>query len=367
MRVFQVGNIYPAHLDQLQPRLANCENEDATNAVILSDVPQAQLLAICISKNPDGRLSFPQYEKGLRHWASDNGLSSDTTLDEILLAQIENHRSEVFYSVNSARHSETFMRRMPGCVRLKVGWLGSAIVGTGLQHFDAIVSNFPTLNANHAKVGLRTNYLTPSYESQTDAMGFVPWDDRRTDLFFAGTFSLHHQNRARLIEDVSCTLADQSLNADFRLLNSRYTKMAERTPLGLFPPFSKVRRPRSVRRVAKPPVFGNEMYGLLGRTKLVLNMAIDIAGRDRGNMRSFESLSAGALMISDAGDYPEGFENGETHVTYQSNAEALSLITHYINEPSEAQRIARNGWEMIRLRYSKARQWEDFAALCAEL
>ncbi|RFP88238.1 glycosyltransferase family 1 protein [Rhodobacteraceae bacterium 63075] len=367
MRVFQVGNIYPAHLDHLQPRLVRCANEDDANAVILTDVPQAQLLAICISNNPDGRLCFPQYEKGLRLWAIDNGLSPDTTPEDILLAQIEDHRSEVFYSVNSTRHSEAFMRQLPGCVRLKIGWLGSEVVGTGLQHFDAVVSNFPTLNAKHSKAGLRTKYLTPSYETQTDAKGFVPWEDRRTDLFFAGTFSRHHQNRAGLIEDISCTLADQSLIADFRLLNSRYTKLAESTPLGFFPPFSKVRRPRSVRRVAKSPVFGQEMYGLLGRAKLVINMAIDIAGTDRGNMRSFESLSAGAMMISDAGDYPEGFENGETHVTYQSNAEALSLITYYIHEPSEAKRIARNGWEMIRWRYSKARQWEDFVALCADL
>lgn len=367
MRVFQVGNIYPAHLDHLQPRLSRSANEDDTNAVILTDVPKAQLLAICISNNPNGRLCFPQYEQGLRNWASDNGLSYDTTPDDILLAQIEDHRSEVFYSVNSTRHSEAFMRQMPGCVRLKIGWLGSEVRGTGLRHFDAIVSNFPTLNAKHSKAGLRTKYLTPSYETQTDAKDFVPWEDRRSDLFFAGTFSRHHQNRARLIEDISCTLADQSLIADFRLLNSRYTKLSESTPLGLFPPFSKVRRPRSVRRVAKSAVFGQEMYGLLGRAKLVINMAIDIAGKDRGNMRSFESLSSGVLMISDAGDYPEGFENGETHVTYQSNAEALTLITHYIHEPTEAQRIARNGWEMIRWRYSKARQWEDFVALCADL
>ena len=367
MRIFQVGNIYPAHLDRLRPYLARCTNEESSNVMILRDVAQAQLLAICTSDNPNGRLCFPQYEKGLRHWARDNGLSSNTSPDDILLAQIEDHRTEIFYSINSTRHSETFLRRMPGCVRRTIGWLGSEIVGTGLPHFDAIVSNFPTLNANHAKAGLSTFYLTPSYETQTDLTGYVSWSGRCRDVFFAGTYSRHHQKRAQLIEDVSSTVADQRFSADFRLLNSRYTRLAETTPLGLFPPFSKVRRPRSVRRFAKPPAFGREMFNLLGHSRMVINMAIDIAGRDRGNMRCFETLSAGALMISDEGNFPDGFVNGETHVTYRDTDGALALVHHYLNEPEEAAQIARAGWDMIRQTYSKARQWRDFVSLIESL
>jgi len=367
MKVFQVANIYPAHLARLGPALSQCDSADAATAMILADVPQAQILAPCIGDNPDGQLCFPQHQDGLRLWAQSRGMPQDTSADDILLAQIEEHGADVFYSTNATRHSKIFLGRMPGCVRLKIGWLGSEIVGTGLHQFDVIVSNFPTLNANHAKAGLRTYYLTPSYETQTDVTGYVPWPERRCDLFFAGTYSRHHQKRARLIEDVSRTAANQSFSADFRLLNSRHTRLAETTPLGLFPPFSKVRRPLSVRRFAKPPTFGRDLFDLLGNARIVLNTAIDIAGRDRGNMRCFETLSAGALMISDEGHYPDGFVDGETHVTYRDTDGALARVQHYLNKPEKAANIARAGWDMIRQRYSKARQWQDFVTLVGSL
>lgn len=367
MKVFQVANIYPAHLARLGPALLQCDSEYAATNLILADVPQAQILAPCLGDDRDGRLCFPQYEPALRRWAIAHGLAPNTAADDILLAQIEDHGAEVFYSTNATRHSEGFLRRMPGCVRLTIGWLGSEIVGTGLPHFNAIVSNFPTLNAYHAKAGLRTFYLTPSYETQTDVTGYLPWSVRRRDVFFAGTYSRHHQKRARLIEDVARTVGDQRFIVDFRLLNSRYTRLAEATPLGLFPPFSKVRRPRNVRRFAKPAAFGREMFDLLGHARIVINIAIDIAGRDRGNMRCFEALSAGALMISDEGDYPEGFIDGQTHITYRDTGGALALIQHYLNEPELAAHIARAGWDMIRQTYSKARQWHDFVALVGTL
>lgn len=89
--------------------------------MIIADLPQSQLLAHIVSDDSEGRLCFPQYVEGLRHWARDNGLPADVTPDDIVLAQIEDHGAEVFYSVDANRHSEMFIRRMPGCVRLKVG------------------------------------------------------------------------------------------------------------------------------------------------------------------------------------------------------------------------------------------------------
>ena len=367
MRVFQVGNIYASHLDRMKPTLDNLVGYEETHAAILGDVAHAQLLSPAADEAGSITLCFPQYLRGLRQWAREKGLSEKTEEDDILLAQVEEHRTEVFYSINATRHSAAFLKRMPGTVRLLIGWLGSPIVGDTFPHYHAVVSNFPSINARHAEMGLSTHYLTPSYETQTDRIPDRPWTGRMTDLFFAGTYSRHHQRRAQLLELVADEASERTLNADLRLLPSRFTALAERTPLGLFPPFSHVRRPRSVRHFSKLPVFGREMFGLFADSKIVMNMAIDMAGSDRGNMRCFEAMSAGSLMISDEGTYPDGFEPGETHLVYRDVSEAISIARSCLNDPEKASSIAAKGATLMRYRYSKARQWADFQSLCAGL
>ena len=90
---------------------------------------------------------------------------------------------------------------------------------------------------------------------------------------------------------------------------SRLTRLAE-SPLGRLLPLRKHRRPDAIAKIAKAPVFGRELYELIGTSKIVLNGAIDMAGQDRGNMRCFEAMGCGALLVSDDGHYPRGNETG---------------------------------------------------------
>lgn len=365
-RVFQVGNIYPAHLQKLDGQLKLAESAAEAYDIILNDVPQSQLLRPCINSTSAAKLCFPQDKHGLALWARENGMPEASSPDKVLHAMIEEHCAEVFYSINATHHSESLMRNMPGCVRLKIGWLGSRNVGGALTLFDAIVSNFPTLNKLHQSQGLSSYYLTPSYETQTDRFLDIT-GPRPTDIFFAGTYSRHHTQRAQFIEAVARRADESKTDVRLHLLNSRYTGLAERTPLGLIQPFRNVRRPHVVRRIARPPMLGVEMLQQLCRTKIVINMAIDIAGRDRGNMRCFEAMSAGAIMISDDGNYPAGFEPGQTHLTYQTIDEAMTLIETCLAEPAAFVEIGQRGASMLRTRYSKNRQWSDFVSLCEHL
>ena len=45
------------------------------------------------------------------------GLSTRVSLGDILLAQVESHRAEVFYNLDPVRYGSDFVRRLPGCVR----------------------------------------------------------------------------------------------------------------------------------------------------------------------------------------------------------------------------------------------------------
>jgi spore maturation protein CgeB len=113
-------------------------------------------------------------------------------------------------------------------------------------------------------------------------------------------------------------------------------------------------------------VFGRAYYDLLGRTKIVLNGAIDMAGNDRGNMRCWEALGGRTLLLSDAGNYPPGMVDGKTIRTYRSAMHAIELIEESLADCEARHRIANCGYDIIRTRYSKAAQWDRFQRLVAE-
>jgi len=151
----------------------------------------------------------------------------------------------------------------------------------------------------------------------------------------------------------------------YHLDRSRLTRLAE-SPLGLLPPLRRQRRPSAVRRVAQPGVFGRELYAALGSAKIVLNAAVDMAGDERGNMRCFEAIGCGALLLSDEGIYPSGMQPGATLLTYRDAADAVARVEQLLAQgPAAWQAITKHAATMIRSEYSRDRQWQAFVDLCA--
>jgi hypothetical protein len=147
---------------------------------------------------------------------------------------------------------------------------------------------------------------------------------------------------------------------------SRLTTLAE-SPLGRLLPLGKHRRPETVATIAKPPMFGRQLYELIGKSKIVLNGAIDMAGHDRGNMRCFEAMGCGALLLSDAGNYPEAMNAGETMIAYSTAGDCLDRIQELLIDWDDAKKIADNGRARIRDLYSKEFQWTLFRRVIASL
>lgn len=297
-----------------------------------------------------------------RLWAREHGLGSRTSLEEILKAQIEEHRTDVFYNLDATGLSRNFIRSLPGCVKHAIAWHAAPLRDVVFSDYDLVVCNFPTLLAAFRDRGCRAEYFYPAYDpalSQTAAQR-----NRPIDVLFAGGYSRHHRHRAAVLEAVS-KLADR-FNIAFHLDLSRLCALAE-SPLGYLLPMARHRRPPKIRAIAKRPVFGLDYYEVLSRAKIVLNGAIDFAGPDRGNMRCFEALGSGALLLSDAGNYPKGMEDGQTIVTYDSPEHAVRQVEAFLNEPERRFAIAQAGHQMVSTCYSKESQWARFELLVASL
>ena len=127
--------------------------------------------------------------------------------------------------------------------------------------------------------------------------------------------------------------------------------------------FARHRRPESVRSVSRPPAFGVELYRALSQAKIVLNGAIDMSGNERGNMRCFEGMGCGALLLSDDGKYPDGMVPGSTLITYGSPVDAIAQVRRLLVDVDQREAIAREGHKMVSTRYSKEVQWLRFQEL----
>jgi hypothetical protein len=297
-----------------------------------------------------------------KKWALEQGMYSETELSEILLAQIEHHRTEVFYNLDPMRYGSDFVRKLPGCVKHSIAWRAAPSPGADFSAYSLVVCNFPSILKSYEERGWRSAYFTPAHDPVMNR--YATNIERPIDVLFVGGYSRHHRRRAEVLEAVAAR--GREMNIVFHLDSSRLTNWAE-SPLGQLLPLGKYRRPKEIRAVGAPPVFGLELYEAISRAKIVLNGAVDMAGEDRGNMRCFESMGCGSLMISDAGIYPKGMLDERTMLTYKSIDEAIAKIRISLEQPAFRQSIAHRGLTLLQNAYSKREQWCNFGALVSEL
>jgi hypothetical protein len=201
----------------------------------------------------------------------------------------------------------------------------------------------------------------PAHDPVMDDYGH---GDRPIDVVFVGGYSRHHRARAKILERVAQFAEVHRI--ELRLDASRLTRLAE-SPFGKLLPLQKHRRPGAIARIARPPVFGRDLYELIGSSKIVLNGAIDMAGNDRGNMRCFEAMGCGALLVSDEGRYPDGMKPGTTIETYGTPEQAVEVVTSCLRSWPESAEMAALGRNCVRESYSKARQWKQFCELVGRI
>jgi hypothetical protein len=360
MRLFQNFGLSPSYRRYFDRRHFAPGFEERLQAFLADRFGASHLLLPVLNGDESAFFTNGDDELLQRAWAKANGLPRSSPLDIILLSQIEAHRTEVFYNLDPMRYGSEFVRRLPGCVRTTICWRAAPSPGTDFGAYDFIVCNFPGILESYRQRGWRAEFFAPAHDPEMDA--YAANTDRPIDVLFVGGYSRHHRNRAEILEAV----ADQNkdLNVVFHLDRSRLTRLAE-SPVGRLLPLSKHRRPKNIRAVTVEPVFGRDLYVALSKSKIVFNAAIDMAGEDRGNMRCFEAMGCGALMVSDEGRYPEGMVDGVTMLTYSDPNQAARVIKAAFRTPGRIAELAANGYRVMITRYNKDQQWQAFRELVA--
>lgn len=363
MRLFQNARYYPS----LRPKIRELTKNFSTFAGQIDEFLNFRKSAAHILLPVDQRAEWAFFTNGddenvQRSWAREHGLDRRASLDEILKAQIEEHRADVFYNLDATGWGGDFIKSLPGCVKAVIAWHAAPFRNVSFSAYDLVVCNFPSILAAIREQGCRTEYFFPAYDPELTP--FAARQDRPVDVLFVGGYSRHHARRAEVLEAVA--QLEGEYNIVYHLDRSRLCRLAK-SPLGRFLPLARHRRPPAIQSITHEPVFGRDYYEVLSVAKIVLNGAIDMAGADRGNMRCFEALGGQALLLSDQGNYPEGMEDGRTIATYSSPEQAVSRIRTLLEDSETRLGVARAGHEMVSKRYSKEAQWKRFETLVASI
>ncbi|MBG0799954.1 glycosyltransferase [Methylocystis sp. H4A] len=360
MRLFQNSGLMPAYVRRLRKLARPALSFADQRRIVLADrYGASHLLKPVLDEDSQSFFTNGDDQNLQRAWAREQGMRSDASIEEVLLSQIEAHRTEVFYNLDPVRYPSSFIQKLPGCVKHAIAWRAAPSGSADFSAYDLIVSNFPSINESYRKIGWRTAYFAPAHDPEMDA--YARSIERPVDVVFIGSYSRNHRQRAGVLEAVA-KLRDRYDIVYHIDSSSKFLRLAE-SPMGAIGPLRKYRRPSDIRAVEAPPVFGRDLYACLSRAKIVINGAIDMAGADRGNMRCWEAMGCGVLLLSDAGNYPEGMSQGKTMATYSSIDEAVAAVKKFLAVPSAAADLAAAGYAMIREHYSKERQWQAFQAL----
>src|SRR5580658_8022719 len=131
-----------------------------------------------------------------RMWAAEAGMAANSTAERILLSQIEQHGTEVFYNMNPVLYQSDFVRKLPGCVKRSIAWRAAPSPGADFGAYDLVVCNFPSILQSYSQRGWRARYFSPAHDPVLDE--YARNEDRPVDVLFVGSYSRHHMRRAAL-------------------------------------------------------------------------------------------------------------------------------------------------------------------------
>jgi hypothetical protein len=354
MRIFQNNGLSRGF--RVHRRLSPYQSFAAGRAQFLDTrFTASHILLPVLTDSPDAFYTNGDDEQLQMLWAKENGLRTKN-LEQILLAQIEQHRTEIFYNLDPIRYGSEFVAKLPGCVKKSIGWRAAPSGSADLTKYDLIVCNFPSILESWRQKGCRAAYFFPAHDPAMDAYAAARGDE--LDLLFIGGFSRHHVKRSQALRAAAST---RGIRARFCLEESRLTRLANFLPP--LPGLRTYRYPDEVREIRADPLYGRDAYAAIANSRIVFNGAVDMAGEDRGNMRCFEAAGCGAVLLTDAGRYPEGFVDGETMLQYSSPEQIPELIGELMRDETQARSIAQAGCAMVKDRYSKQLQWTKFQDL----
>ncbi|PIX98208.1 MAG: hypothetical protein COZ24_01110 [Hydrogenophilales bacterium CG_4_10_14_3_um_filter_63_21] len=374
IRVFQTIHKYTPHIPLFEEKYDVTDDMDfeTLRRLVVNDGYASTYLLLPALEHKADEVFYTiwDYERLQQCWAREHGLRT-RDLSEIKLAQIEEYKPDIFYNMSAFCDGEFIKRLGKSRVRKDIYWNG--IIEPEPRTFyeyDGQLSLHRPYIDYWKRRGLAACELQPSIPSSWHRRIHA---NKSIDVLFYGQyFKGMFDNRNGIIDDL--LKYKQASRRDIRChltyTETRHLQTIFRIP-GL--PWTHIRRPvisfpsRNVREQSLPPLYGDTLYGSIAQAKIVVNAYTDDNRDFKSNMRLYEGIGLGAFLISEEGNYPDGFEPEVDFYTYRNSAELIHQIERVLADwPAHAE-VAQRTQRKISALYSKERQWNDFQDFVSSL
>jgi len=277
---------------------------------------------------------FTEAETAQKRWLAENGgtlQNPDNWRHEIAAAQVNAARPDVLYITEPVGYDRKFLDLLTHRPRLVVAWKAASIPpGTDWRGFDLILSNFsPTFQWALERGAKAAEFFTPGFPDRLAEE--LPDEGKIWDVSFIGSVTSEHQTRTDYLN--SLAKAQLVRENDFSLGYFLRTAEPEIVPVG-------------VAMHNRGALWGGAMHRVLKGSRIALNIGIDLAKGETGNMRMIEAAGLGTFLLTEYQDnIRKYFEPGVECETFTSPGELEEKVRHYLRDEAAREAIARRGRE----------------------
>jgi spore maturation protein CgeB len=271
-----------------------------------------------------------------RAWARENGVEFNLSDWEykIPLEQIKRFSPDIMWIGSMFKYFGDYLDQLkPYCKKI-IAWVACPLPKSlNLNHIDGILTSHENYQSHFRSQGKSTDIILPCFEP--NILSDISIGSQDIDCSFVGGLSWAHIERINIIKKLSEQTPIK--------IWSDYPKLISR---GILEPkfWNAYFKLSTVRSRINPSVWGMDMYRILGRSKITINVHAEVAGGFAGNIRMFEATGMGALLITeDAPNIRELYEPGTEVITYKNTKNLVELINYYIDQPQERESIAQAG------------------------
>ncbi len=311
-----------------------------------------------------------------RKWAQENRIrwSHTNWALDILGAQIRAFAPDILFTHDFSYVTPAFrqhIRETAPSVRMIVGWDG--VGRCDAKHFagcDLILSCVQYVVDYYRSQRMRSEIFKLGFE--TSVLEKVNLSYRTINCSFIGSIILGaHESRFRTVAEIAKQVPSAALHLDIskrRFLRSRIGLLARGDLKSLLRFGHSWSDYCTLSRRALSPLFGLCMYTKLAETRVGLNVHIDAARDNAGNMRLFETTGMGACLLTDRkNNIDELYEDGKEIIVFNNPADAVDKLRWLISNPNVCESVAVAGQARTIREHSLSSSINQFLSQCVKL
>jgi spore maturation protein CgeB len=302
-------------------------------------------------------------------WRAENHISSDSITD-LLLEQVKSFNPEILWVENLTYLTTDWfkkVREQVSSIKLIIALHCAPYTKKFLEKLrnsDFVITCTPGLKAALDNEGLRTYMVYHAFD--TDLLSRV---DKNTSLppvplTFSGsliTGNSFHDDRINMIE----RLISEKIKLELYITLEKDIRIRAKQAIYFLSQFLRVVGLGKLREkftffeygrvlvngyshrlksINKPPVYGINMYNLIARSRILLNIQPGIAGDYAGNMRMFEATGVGSCLLTDnKSNMKDLFDTENEVVVYNDTDDCIRKAKWLLEHDEERERIAKAG------------------------